>query len=185
VIYLIGVGDGGCAALNHIADQNLGGIKLIAVNTSSANLPYCHVDERVVIGSGLGAGGNPEHGKAAADEDREKIKATVQPARRVVIVAGMGGGTGSGAGPKVAEVARSLGKPVSAVVSVPFIFEGTARDEIARDAIQELKSHVAALVIVDYTALLKLIGSPQQVNLQRAYATGAKMLAWKTLSHLI
>jgi cell division protein FtsZ len=160
-------------------------VRLIAVNTSSANLPYCHVDERVVIGPGLGAGGNPRQGKAAAEDDRDKLEAMMKNARRVVIVAGMGGGTGSGAAPTVAEVGRSLGKPVSAVVSVPFIFEGSARDEIAREAIQELKAHVAALVVVDYTALLKLIGSPQQVNLQRAYATGAKMLAWKTLAHLI
>lgn len=185
MIYLIGVGDGGCAALNHIANEKLGGIRLIALNTSSANLPYCQAHRRVVIGSGMGAGGNPDQGQSAARDDTDKLKSLLADAKRVVIVAGMGGGTGSGAAPVVAEIARGLKKPVSAVVSVPFIFEGTAREEIARDAIQVLKAHVAALVIVDYTALLKLIGSPQQVNLQRAYATGARMLAWKTLSHLI
>lgn len=184
-IYVVAIGDGGSAAMNHIASAGLQALFRVAVNTSAANLPYCNADVRLIIGNGIGAGGNPQQGKAAAQQDADKLQEMLSGADKVVLVAGMGGGTGTGAAPEVAKIAQDLEIDVKAIVSKPFVFEGSAREEYAEAGITELKEALENVIVVDYSELLKLLGSRHHVNLQRAYAMGAKMLAWTTMAHLI
>ena len=162
VIKVIGVGGGGGNAVKHMIENAVEGVDFICANTDAQAL--ADVQSRTVlqlggdITKGLGAGANPEIGRAAAMEDRERIAESLGGADMVFITAGMGGGTGTGGAPVVAEVARELGILTVAVVTRPFPFEGKKRLQIARDGVAELQQHVDSLITIPNERLLEVLG---------------------------
>lgn len=162
VIKVIGVGGGGGNAVEHMVRERIEGVEFFAVNTDAQALRNTAVGQTIQIGSGitkgLGAGANPEVGRNAADEDREALRAALDGADMVFIAAGMGGGTGTGAAPVVAEVAKDLGILTVAVVTKPFNFEGKKRMAFAEQGITELSKHVDSLITIPNDKLLKVLG---------------------------
>ena len=162
VIKVIGVGGGGGNAVEHMVRERIEGVEFFAVNTDAQALRKTAVGQTIQIGSGitkgLGAGANPEVGRNAADEDREALRAALDGADMVFIAAGMGGGTGTGAAPVVAEVAKDLGILTVAVVTKPFNFEGKKRMAFAEQGITELSKHVDSLITIPNDKLLKVLG---------------------------
>ena len=162
VIKVIGVGGGGGNAVEHMVRERIEGVEFCAVNTDAQALRKTAVGQTIQIGSGitkgLGAGANPEVGRNAADEDREALRAALDGADMVFIAAGMGGGTGTGAAPVVAEVAKDLGILTVAVVTKPFNFEGKKRMAFAEQGITELSKHVDSLITIPNDKLLKVLG---------------------------
>lgn len=162
VIKVIGVGGGGGNAVEHMVSQNIEGVEFIAVNTDAQVLRKSAADVTLQIGSevtkGLGAGANPEIGRRAAEEDGETIRQSLEGADMVFITAGMGGGTGTGAAPEVAKIARELGILTVAVVTKPFPFEGKKRIQIAEEGILELEKYVDSLITIPNEKLLKVMG---------------------------
>ncbi|ENZ7694188.1 TPA: cell division protein FtsZ [Klebsiella pneumoniae] len=162
VIKVIGVGGGGGNAVEHMVRERIEGVEFFAVNTDVQALRKTAVGQTIQIGSGitkgLGAGANPEVGRNAADEDREALRAALDGADMVFIAAGMGGGTGTGAAPVVAEVAKDLGILTVAVVTKPFNFEGKKRMAFAEQGITELSKHVDSLITIPNDKLLKVLG---------------------------
>ena len=162
VIKVIGVGGGGGNAVKHMIDNSVDGVDFICANTDSQALS--DIDARTVlqlggdITKGLGAGANPDIGRAAAMEDRDRIADSLRGADMVFITAGMGGGTGTGGAPVVAEVARELGILTVAVVTRPFPFEGKKRLGIAHRGIEELQQHVDSLITIPNEKLLDVLG---------------------------
>lgn len=162
VIKVIGVGGGGGNAVKHMIDHNVEGVDFICANTDAQALS--DIESRTVlqlggdITKGLGAGANPEIGRAAAMEDRERIAESIRGADMVFITAGMGGGTGTGGAPVVAEVARELGILTVAVVTRPFSFEGRKRGSIAELGLRELQQHVDSLITIPNEKLLEVLG---------------------------
>lgn len=162
VIKVIGVGGGGGNAVEHMVRERIEGVEFFAVNTDAQALRKTAVGQTIQIGNGitkgLGAGANPEVGRNAADEDREALRAALEGADMVFIAAGMGGGTGTGAAPVVAEVAKDLGILTVAVVTKPFNFEGKKRMAFAEQGITELSKHVDSLITIPNDKLLKVLG---------------------------
>ena len=162
VIKVIGVGGGGGNAVEHMVRERIEGVEFFAVNTDAQALRKTAVGQTIQIGNGitkgLGAGANPEVGRNAADEDRESLRAALEGADMVFIAAGMGGGTGTGAAPVVAEVAKDLGILTVAVVTKPFNFEGKKRMAFAEQGIAELSKHVDSLITIPNDKLLKVLG---------------------------
>ena len=162
VIKVIGVGGGGGNAVEHMVRERIEGVEFFAVNTDAQALRKTAVGQTIQIGSGitkgLGAGANPDVGRNAADEDREALRAALDGADMVFIAAGMGGGTGTGAAPVVAEVAKDLGILTVAVVTKPFNFEGKKRMAFAEQGITELSKHVDSLITIPNDKLLKVLG---------------------------
>ncbi|MCC5852395.1 MAG: cell division protein FtsZ [Alkalimonas sp.] len=162
VIKVIGVGGGGGNAVEYMVASNIEGVEFIAANTDAQALRNSSANVTLQLGAavtkGLGAGANPDIGRRSAEEDRETIKKTIQGADMVFIAAGMGGGTGTGAAPVVAEVARELGILTVAVVTKPFPFEGKKRTAFADDGILELSKHVDSLITIPNDKLLKVLG---------------------------
>ncbi|WOJ94947.1 cell division protein FtsZ [Congregibacter variabilis] len=162
VIKVIGVGGGGGNAVKHMITNNVEGVDFICANTDAQALS--DVDSPTVlqlggeITKGLGAGANPEIGRAAAVEDRERIAESLRGADMVFITAGMGGGTGTGGAPVVAEVAREMGILTVAVVTRPFTFEGRKRLSIAESGLAELQQHVDSLITIPNEKLLEVLG---------------------------
>ncbi|KUK14271.1 MAG: Cell division protein FtsZ [bacterium 42_11] len=157
-IRVIGVGGGGSNALNRMIEAGLNGVKFIAVNTDLQALSLSKAPVKLQIGEkltrGLGAGANPEIGRKAAEEDREKISEILKGADMVFITAGMGGGTGTGASPIIAEIAKELGILTVGVVTKPFTFEGRRRMLQAEEGIKSLKEKVDALIVIPNDRLL-------------------------------
>ncbi|RJQ20263.1 MAG: cell division protein FtsZ [Nitrospiraceae bacterium] len=151
-IKIVGVGGGGSNAVNSMIASNLQGVEFIAVNTDSQALELSLAHQRVQIGNsltkGLGSGARPEIGRDAAMEDRVLIEDALRGADMVFITAGMGGGTGTGASPVVAEVARELGILTTAVVTKPFLLEGNKRARNAEQGIKELQKNVDSIIVV-------------------------------------
>jgi cell division protein FtsZ len=151
-IKIVGVGGGGGNAVNRMVQAGIKGVEFIAVNTDAQVLRHSYAHNKLQIGTqltkGLGAGGKPEVGRKAAEEDREHIKSELQEADMVFVTAGMGGGTGTGAAPIIAEIARSLGMLTIGVVTYPFQFEGKIRLQQAEMGIKELRPHVDTLLII-------------------------------------
>ncbi len=151
-IKVIGVGGGGGNAINRMVRADIRGVEFLAVNTDSAVLDISMATHKIQIGEkltrGHGAGGNPEHGRRAAEESRDEIVAALQGADMVFVTAGMGGGTGTGAAPVVAEIARNLGILTVGIVTKPFSFEGKKRMAQAEDGIAALREHVDSLVVI-------------------------------------
>ena len=162
VIKVIGVGGGGGNAVNHMLRSNIEGVEFICANTDAQALKNTEVRTALQLGSnvtrGLGAGANPDRGHEAAMEDRDRIYEAIEGADMVFITAGMGGGTGTGAAPVVAEVARELGILTVAVVTKPFSFEGGKRKQIAEDGIAKLTEHVDSLITIPNEKLLSVLG---------------------------
>jgi cell division protein FtsZ len=159
VIKVIGVGGGGSNAVKRMIESDLEGVQFFVVNTDLQALQMCHHAEKVQIGAsltrGLGAGADPEIGRKAAQEDHEVLEKMVEGADMVFVTAGMGGGTGTGAAPMIAQMARERGALTIAVVTRPFNFEGKKRKMIAEEGIETLKSSADALIIIPNQKLLE------------------------------
>lgn len=149
VIKVVGVGGAGGNAVAHMIRSGVSGVEFICANTDAQALAATQAPIQIRLGrTGLGAGARPEQGRAAAETAREEIRAALNGAHMVFITAGMGGGTGTGAGPVVAEVAKELGILTVGVVTKPFGFEGNKRLKMAEDGINELSKHVHSLIVV-------------------------------------
>src|SRR5512146_3375842 len=159
IIKVIGVGGAGGNAINHMIEQGVEGVEFIAVNTDAQVLARNSARNQIQLGvSGLGAGAKPEEAREVALADRERLEETIAGAHMVFITAGMGGGTGTGAAPVVAEVARSLGVLTVGVVTKPFSFEGTRRRRQADEGIANLRAVVDTLITIPNQRLLTLAG---------------------------
>jgi cell division protein FtsZ len=162
VIKVVGVGGGGGNAVEYMVKQVIEGVEFIAMNTDAQVLKTSSAHIKLQIGSevtkGLGAGADPNVGREAAQEDREKIRQTLEGADMVFITAGMGGGTGTGAAPEVARIAKEMGILTVAVVTKPFPFEGKKRSDFANQGIAELSKHVDSLITIPNEKLLKVMG---------------------------
>ena len=160
-IKCVGVGGGGSNAVNRMLEQGLSGIEFIAINTDAQALLLANAPRRVRIGDkltrGLGAGGNPEVGQKAAEESQEELYEVLRGADMVFIAAGLGGGTGTGAAPIVAQIARELGALTIGVVTRPFTFEGTKRLQAAEVGANKLKEHVDTLIVIPNDRLLQIV----------------------------
>ena len=173
VIKVIGVGGGGGNAVQHMVDKQIDGVDFICANTDAQALQRMNSGTLLQLGNdvtkGLGAGANPERGKQAAIEDKELLRESLEGADMVFITAGMGGGTGTGAAPIVAQIARELGILTVAVVTKPFPFEGKKRMNIAEQGIAELSEYVDSLITVPNEKLLSIMG--QDTPLLQAFST--------------
>ncbi|QIZ78537.1 cell division protein FtsZ [Ferrimonas lipolytica] len=162
VIKVVGVGGGGGNAVEHMVEQTIEGVDFICTNTDLQALRKSSAQTTIQLGQdvtkGLGAGANPEVGREAALEDREAIRAAITGSDMVFIAAGMGGGTGTGAAPVVAEVAKEEGILTVAVVTKPFSFEGKKRSFYAEQGIDQLAQHVDSLITVPNDKLMKVLG---------------------------
>ena len=162
VIKVIGVGGCGGNAVDHMIEQGVQGVEFIVINTDAQALNRSKALTQLQIGAaitqGLGAGAKPSVGKAAAEEDRERIKEMISGANMVFITAGMGGGTGTGAAPIVAQIAREMNILTVAVVTKPFIYEGN-RMRFAAEGIKALHEHVDSLIIVPNSKLMEVLGN--------------------------
>ncbi|MBB1126157.1 cell division protein FtsZ [Thiospirillum jenense] len=162
VIKVIGIGGGGGNAINHMVESSISGVEFICANTDAQALESSSVKTILQLGAavtkGLGAGADPQVGRKAAEEDRERIKDALEGADMVFITAGMGGGTGTGAAPVVAEIAHQLGILTVAVVTKPFPFEGSKRRKIAEQGIAELAKYVDSLITIPNEKLLAVLG---------------------------
>jgi len=161
-IKVMGIGGGGCNAINSMLLQNqINGVDFIGVNTDAQALLTCQSTNKIQIGEhltkGLGVGGNPELGKQAAEESREKLKEYLRDADMVFLTCGEGGGTGTGSTPIIAEIAKELGALTVAVVTKPFHFEGTRRMVTAEEGIMNLKDKVDTLIVIPNQRLLEII----------------------------
>ncbi|MEG0291500.1 MAG: cell division protein FtsZ [Anaerovoracaceae bacterium] len=159
-IIVVGVGGGGCNAVNRMIDSKLKGVNFIAINTDKQALTACKAETKLQVGEkltkGLGAGGNPEVGQKSAEENIEDITRFLSGAEMVFVTAGMGGGTGTGAAPIVAKVAKDMGILTVGVVTKPFTFEGRKRSEHAELGIKFLKKFVDSIVVVPNDKLLDM-----------------------------
>lgn len=162
VLKVIGVGGGGGNAVQHMVQAEIDGVDFICANTDAQALKNTETKAIIQLGSnmtkGLGAGANPEVGRQAALEDRERIEEMINGADMLFITAGMGGGTGTGGAPVIAEIARDMGVLTVAVVTRPFPFEGTKRMHIADNGIQELGKYVDSLITIPNEKLLTVLG---------------------------
>ena len=180
VIKVLGVGGGGSNAVDRMLDTRISGVEFWAINTDAQALGRSKAKGASVlnIGSavtrGLGAGGNPEMGRLAAEESREEINAMVEGADLCFITSGMGGGTGSGAAPVVAEVSKESGALTVAIVTKPFAFEGRRRMRQATDAIDRLRQHVDTVIIVSNNKLLDII--PENTPLEASFRVADDIL---------
>jgi cell division protein FtsZ len=178
VIKVIGVGGGGGNAVEHMVRQNIEGVEFIVANTDAQAMKNSSARSLLQLGStitkGLGAGANPDIGRQAAMEDRERIAEMLEGADMVFITAGMGGGTGTGGAPIVAQVAKDMGILTVAVVTKPFPFEGKKRMEIAMNGIAELKNYVDSLITIPNEKLLSVLG--KNISLLDAFRSANDVL---------
>lgn len=177
-IKVVGVGGGGSNAVSRMATEKIPGVELIAVNTDGQALLNSNADVQIRIGDkltkGLGAGGDPARGLRAAEESRDELAEAVRGAEMVFVTAGMGGGTGTGAAPVVAEVARSSGALTIGVVTKPFSFEGNKRAQRAEEGIEALQSKVDTLIVIPNDRLLALCDP--KASLEDAFRTADEIL---------
>ncbi len=177
-IKVVGVGGGGTNAVNRMISEGLGGVDFIAVNTDNQALLLAKAKTRIRIGDkltrGLGAGGNPEIGRKAAEESADDLYEALRGADMVFIAGGMGGGTGTGASPVVAQIAKELGALTIGVVTRPFTFEGAKRHQSAESGIEALKSQVDTLIVIPNDRLLQI--ADKRMNLQQAFALADDVL---------
>jgi cell division protein FtsZ len=171
VIKVVGVGGGGCNAIDRMIDEGLQGVDFIAINTDAQALMLSKAPTRVRIGDkltrGLGSGGNPETGKRAAEESAEDLYEVLRGADMVFITGGMGGGTGTGACPSVAQISKEVGALTIGVVTRPFTFEGARRIQTAEAGIDKLKEQSDTLIVIPNDRLLQIVD--KRANLQDAF----------------
>lgn len=172
IIKVVGVGGGGGNAISRMSRNFIRGVEFIAINTDNQDLDHCNVKKRIYIGKnltrGLGTGMNPELGRQAAEENRSEIEEALKGSDIVFLAAGLGGGTGSGASPVVAEIARQNGALTLAFVTKPFSFEGSQRASIAEEALMKLKDKVDVLVIISNDKIFSFIN--KDVSILKAFA---------------
>ena len=177
-IMVVGVGGGGQNAVNRMIDEGLTGIDFIAVNTDQQALAFSKAPTRVRIGEkvtrGLGAGSNPELGEKAAEESADDLYKLLTGADMVFITCGMGGGTGTGAAPIVARIAKELGALTIGVVTRPFSFEGTPRMRSSESGIEKLKEHVDTLIVIPNDRLLAIVD--KRASLQQSFKVADEVL---------
>ncbi|MDP3562702.1 MAG: cell division protein FtsZ [Legionellaceae bacterium] len=189
IIKVVGVGGGGGNAVEHMVTESIDGVEFICANTDAQALKNSRADLLIQLGDqltkGLGAGANPQVGREAAEEDREHIKQVLQGADMVFITAGMGGGTGTGAAPVFAEIAKELGILTVAVVTKPFSFEGKQRALAAEEGIRLLAEHVDSLITIPNNKLLSVLG--KNISLLNAFKAANNVLlgAVKGIADLI
>ncbi len=171
-IKVVGIGGGGGNAVNTMVRSNIQGVEFILANTDVQTLDASPCQHKIRIGTeltrGLGAGSNPETGKMAAEESREHLYDVLEGSDMVFLTAGMGGGTGTGATPVIAEIAREVGALTVGVVTKPFLFEGSRRMKQAEEGIEELKESVDTLIVIPNQKLLSFIG--KQTSLTTAFS---------------
>ncbi len=188
-LIVVGVGGGGCNALNNMVDANIHGVEFIAVNTDVKSLSTCKAPLKIQIGTklteGLGAGANPEVGKKSALEDMDKIKDHLKGAHMVFITCGLGGGTGTGASPVIAEIAKEVGALTVAIATKPFTFEGKDRMTQAENGVLQLKSRVDSLITIPNQRLLSIGG--RHMTIMEAFLKADEVLlnAVRSISDLI
>ena len=177
-IKVVGVGGGGCNAVNRMIDEGLQGIEFITVNTDGQALQLSKAQTRVRIGDkstrGLGAGGNPEMGAKAAEESAEALYEVLRGSDMVFVTAGLGGGTGTGAAPIVAQIAKDVGALTIGVVTRPFTFEGMRRQKSAEGGISRLKEHADTLIVIPNDKLLQIVD--KRASLQEAFMVADDVL---------
>ncbi|WP_274585735.1 cell division protein FtsZ [Neisseria leonii] len=177
VIKVIGVGGGGCNAINNMIDNTIEGVDFISANTDAQSLNKSRAAKRIQLGrnltKGLGAGTNPEVGRDAALEDREAIAEAISGANLLFITTGMGGGTGTGAAPVVAEIAKEMGVLTVAVVTRPFEHEGK-RIHVAQQGIEHLKGQVDSLIVIPNDKLMTALG--EDVTVREAFRAADNVL---------
>jgi cell division protein FtsZ len=170
-IRVVGVGGGGSNAVNRMIEEGIGGVDFIAINTDAQALMLANAPKRVRIGDkltrGLGVGGDPELGRKAAEESADELYEALKGSDMVFITAGMGGGTGTGASPVIAKIARELDALTIGVVTRPFAFEGKRRAEAAVSGIEALKGEVDTLIVIPNDRLLEIV--EKRVSLQDAF----------------
>jgi cell division protein FtsZ len=178
VIKVIGVGGGGCNAVQHMLEQTIEGVDFVCINTDAQALRNCGGKTILQIGNtltkGLGAGANPRIGREAAEEDRDRLREILEGADMIFITCGMGGGTGTGGAPVVAEVAKEMGILTVAVVTRPFNFEGKVRSQLAEEGILELAKFVDSLITIPNDKLLSVFG--KQISLFDAFKAANNVL---------
>lgn len=174
---LIGIGGAGCNTVNRLVTGGLYGALTIAANTDKQHLDTIRAHQKILLGPSVtkfhGAGGNPEVGRIAAEESIEEIRESLQDSDLVFIAAGLGGGTGTGAAPLVAKVAKELGAIVVGVVTMPFRFEGNVRRRIAIRGLEELQKYTNTVVVIDNNRLLELY---PQYNLKTAFSLADEVI---------
>ncbi len=177
-IKVIGVGGGGCNAVNRMIEEGLQGIEFITVNTDGQALLQSKAQKRVRIGDkvtrGLGAGGNPEIGEKSAEESAEELYEVLKGSDMVFVTAGLGGGTGTGAAPIVAQIAHEIGALTIGVVTRPFTFEGSKRQQSAERGIAKLKEQADTLIVIPNDRLLQIVD--KKANLQDAFSMADDVL---------
>ncbi len=160
-IRVVGVGGSGCNAINHMINSNVKGVDFITINTDAQDLQNSQAKKKVHIGKnltrGLGAGGNPDFGKRAAEETQEEILETLRDSDMVFIAGGLGGGTGTGASPVVARLAKEAGALTVGIVTKPFTFEGQQRMRAAEEGLAALKEEVDAIIVIPNDRLLAIV----------------------------
>jgi cell division protein FtsZ len=178
VIKVVGIGGGGVNAVNRMIDAGLKGVEFVAINTDAQALLMSDADVKLDIGReltrGLGAGSDPEVGRQAAEDHKDEIAASLEGADMVFITAGKGGGTGTGAAPVVAEIARSLGALTIGVVTRPFTFEGRRRTVQAEQGIQKLREHVDTQIVIPNDRLLTV--SDEKTSMLNAFKKADEVL---------
>ncbi len=177
-IKVLGVGGGGTNAVNRMIAEGIHGVNFVAVNTDAQALAHAKPERKIRIGDkvtrGLGAGGDPIIGEKAADESSDLLRKSLAGTDMVFITAGMGGGTGTGAAPVIARIAKEVGALVIGVITKPFSFEGTRRKSVADEGMNKLKEHVDTLIIIPNDRLLEL--TDDKVSLQDAFRTADDVL---------
>ena len=175
VIKVVGVGGAGGNAIQHMIAKGVQGVEFICANTDAQALRHATTMHKLQLGeSGLGAGAKPEVGRAAAEENRERIADMLRDANMVFITAGMGGGTGTGAAPVIAEVAKELGILTVAVVSKPFEYEGPRRMRVAEEGLRQLEQNVDSLIIILNEKLEQILGD--DISMEEAFEAADDVL---------
>jgi cell division protein FtsZ len=177
-IKVLGVGGGGSNAVNRMIEEGLRGVEFVAINTDAQALMLSHAPMRVRTGEkltkGLGSGGNPDVGAKAAEESSDDLYEVINDADMIFITAGMGGGTGTGAAPVIARIAKETGALTIGVVTKPFAFEGTKRKEVAEEGIAKLKDHVDTLIAIPNDRLLEIVD--KRASIQQAFRVADDVL---------
>lgn len=177
-IVVVGVGGAGCNAVNNMINQNLDGVEFITANTDAQSLSASLAQKKIQLGAeltrGLGAGSNPEVGKGAAEEVEKELREYLHDCNMLFITAGMGGGTGTGAAPVIARVAKDMGILTVGVVTKPFDFEGSKRRKLAEEGIKALQEHVGTLIVIPNQNLFRIVN--ERTTFAEAFAMADQVL---------
>ncbi len=188
-IKVVGIGGGGCNAVNRMIEEGLQGVEFIAINTDAQALLLSRAESRVRIGDkltrGLGSGGDPDVGRKAADESVEELREILSGADMVFVTAGIGGGTGTGASPLIAQITKEVGALTIGVVTRPFTFEGSKRIQAAEEGIEKLKEQADTLIVIPNDRLLQIVD--KRASLSDAFSVADDVLRQgiKGISELI